>query len=307
MHCTRLIEEKISQAKVLLSAFVEVAAADLHCANFSPSDLLQFLQTSSPSQTTPPSLSFDSLQFFDEEVRHCFSSCLAVDILDVHWQQGQLNVSFGGLGFRSLSHHCCAAFISSLSLSGIGSTSNKHLVNAISRFNTLVSPSDVITIDAILFSPSQQALSKKLDSHLFNSILRTSSPANKACLLSSSAPYASSWLSVVPSVGLGLHLDSPEFHTAVKWWLGMNSSARSSCPFCPDITLDPLSHHAVSCRQGGDVVIRHNHLRNIIVDLCHRAHLSVRVEVGRGLLGSHNYSRPADVLVGLSQLLVMSP
>ena len=32
-------------------------------------------------------------------------------------------------------------------------------------------------------------------------------------------------------------------------------------------------------------------------DLCHRAHLSVRVEAGRGLLGSHNYSRPADVLV----------
>ena len=50
----------------------------------------------------------------------------------------------------------------------------------------------------------------------------TSSPANKACLLSSSAAHASSWLSVVPSVGLALQLDSSEFHTAVKWWLGMN-------------------------------------------------------------------------------------
>ena len=46
-----------------------------------------------------------------------------------------------------------------------------------------------------------------------------------------------------------------------------------------------------------EVVIRHNHLRNIIADLCRRAHLSVRIEVGRGLLGSHNYSRPADILV----------
>ena len=77
----------------------------------------------------------------------------------------------------------------------------------------------------------------------------------------------------------------------------MNSSARSSCPFCPDITLDPISHHAISCRHGGDVVIRHNRLRNIIVNLCRHAHLSARVEVGRGLLGSHDYSRPADVLV----------
>ena len=61
--------------------------------------------------------------------------------------------------------------------------------------------------------------------------------------------------------------------------------------------MDPLSHHAVSCRHGVDVVIRHNRLQNIIVDLCRRAHLSVCVEVGRGLLGSHYYSRPADVLV----------
>ena len=87
----------------------------------------------------------------------------------------------------------------------------------------------------------------------------------------------------------------------------MNSTARSSCPFCPDIALDPLSHHAVSCRHGGDVVIRHNHLRNIIADLCRRAHLSVRIEVGRGLLGSHNYSRPADVLVDGWDSTVTSP
>ena len=86
----------------------------------------------------------------------------------------------------------------------------------------------------------------------------TSSPANEARLLSSSAAHAGSWLSVVPSVGLGLHLESYEFHTAVKWWLGMNTTARLSCPFCPDIALDPLGQHAVSCRHGGDVVIRHN-------------------------------------------------
>ena len=122
----------------------------------------------------------------------------------------------------------------------------------------------------------------------------TSSPANKARLLSSSAAHASSWLSVVPSVGLGLHLESYEFYTAVKWWLGMNSTARSSCPICPDIA---TCHHAASCRHGDDVVIRHNRLRNIIAALCRRAHLSVQVEVGRGLLGSHNYAWSADVLV----------
>eukprot|EP00731_Ephydatia_muelleri_P001419 Em0001g1419a len=154
-----------------------------------------------------------------------------------------------------------------------------------------------ISADSLQSFDEEHALSRKLDSHLFHSILMASSPANKARLLSSSAAHASSWLSVVPSVGLGLHLDSSEFHTAVIWWLGMNFTARSSCPFCPDIALDPLGHHAVSCRHGGDVVIRHNRLRNIIADFCRRAHLSVRIEVGRGLLGTHNYTRPADVLV----------
>ena len=77
----------------------------------------------------------------------------------------------------------------------------------------------------------------------------------------------------------------------------MNSSVGSVCPFCPHITLDPLGHHTVSCRHGGNVVTRHNHLRNIFTEFCHCAHLSVRVEAGRGLLGVNRNSHPADVLV----------
>ena len=149
LHCTHFISEKISQAKGLLSALVEVAAADLHVAM---SLLRSFCKLVHLARTTPPSISYDSLRFFDEEVRHCFSSCLAVDIPDVHWQEAQLSLSFGGLGLSSISHHCCAAFISSLSFSGIGRASNRHLVSAISRFNNLVSPSDAITVEAILSS-----------------------------------------------------------------------------------------------------------------------------------------------------------
>ena len=40
-----------------------------------------------------------------------------------------------------------------------------------------------------------------------------------------------------------------------------------------------------------------NHLRNIFAEFCRRAHLSVRVEVGQGLLRVQSNSRPADVLV----------
>ena len=92
---------------------------------------------------------------------------------------------------------------------------------------------------------------------------------NKARLLSASAPHASAWLSVAPSVGLNLHLHSPEFQTAVRWWLGLDTSFASVCPFCSGVALDYLSHHAVSCRHGGDTAIRHNKLCDIIADLRH--------------------------------------
>ena len=43
--------------------------------------------------------------------------------------------------------------------------------------------------------------------------------------------------------------------------LGINTSLSSYCPYCPDHQLDPLGHHAVTCKGGGDVVLRHNSLR----------------------------------------------
>ena len=69
------------------------------------------------------------------------------------------------------------------------------------------------------------------------------------------------------------------------------------CPFCPDMALDPLGHHAVTCRHGGDVVICHNHLWDDIFDLCRHAHLSVRLEKGNGLTRDLDPTRPAEILI----------
>ena len=41
----------------------------------------------------------------------------------------------------------------------------------------------------------------------------------------------------------------------------------------------------------GDVVIRHNHLRDVVVELCHSAHWSVGVEEGHG---PHKRSQPCS-------------
>ena len=69
-------------------------------------------------------------------------------------------------------------------------------------------------------------------------------------LLSVAASHSSSWLSVVPSIRFDLHLESNENPMGIKWWLGLDTSGRSMCPFCPNTALDPLGHHAVTCRLG---------------------------------------------------------
>ena len=144
--------------------------------------------------------------------------------------------------------------------------------------------------------PIQKTLSSKFDDHLFNNLLTLSSLADKARLLSISSPHASAWLSVTPSEGLGLHLDPPVFQIAVKWWLGLDTSEGSQCTLCPGV-LDHLGHHAVTCKYGGDVVFRHNKIRDILVETCRRAHIGVQVEVGNNLTHDHNKTRPADILL----------
>eukprot|EP00731_Ephydatia_muelleri_P010464 Em0005g1050a len=88
-----------------------------------------------------------------------------------------------------------------------------------------------------------------------------------------------------------------QFQVAIKWWLGLDTSGGSLCSLCPDTVLDPLGHHASTCKRGGDAVFRHNRLRDVVAESCRLAHLSVKVEAGYNLTPDHSHTRPADVLV----------
>ena len=114
------------------------------------------------ARTTPTNLCEDSLKFFDEEVRLCFSSCVAIDVPDPQWQQAQLSPKLGGLRLRSLSLHSCAAFISSVASLEMGNPDNTHLQQAILRFNARVSPQGLHHhgICAQFSSPAEVAVSK---------------------------------------------------------------------------------------------------------------------------------------------------
>ena len=67
------------------------------------------------------------------------------------------------------------------------------------------------------------------------------------------------------STSQGLHLDPNEFRVAIKRRLGLDTSQGSQCACCPAHSLDPLGHHALTCKCGGDVILRHNALRDTLV------------------------------------------
>ena len=77
----------------------------------------------------------------------------------------------------------------------------------------------------------------------------------------------------------------------------MDTSQGSQCALCPDNALDPLGHHAITCKRGGDVVVRYNTLRDVLAETCHRAHLGIQVEAGNDLTADHSHTRPADLLL----------
>ena len=127
------------------------------------------------ARATPPSRSADYLKLFDEEVRLCFTSCIAVDVPDPSWQQAQLSPSLGGLGFCSLALHSSVAFIASFASSGFCSPDNIHMLQAATHFNAQVHPQESTTAEAVLAClPLQRALSKKLDNHAFQFLLSSS-------------------------------------------------------------------------------------------------------------------------------------
>eukprot|EP00731_Ephydatia_muelleri_P006103 Em0003g351a len=126
-------------------------------------------------------------------------------------------------------------FLALVREAGFGSVTNLYLCSAVADFNSAVPPDKALQIHSLLSASlvSQKELSSTLDTCMFNLLLETSSNADQARLLSVSAPHASSWLSVLPSQGLGLHLDAPVHEVAIKWWLGMDTSQGSQCALCP--------------------------------------------------------------------------
>ena len=234
---------------------------------------------------------------FDEDVLHCLEECAAFELTHSATKQVQLLLRHGGLGLTSVSSHSSSAYISSLSNAiDVTSAPNSfhHLNEAIALYNMKIDSADAVTIQSVTSSPPQQHhLSGKIEDNSFQNLLINSTVCTRARLRAVSATNANAWLRAIPSIHNDLALEPQEVQVLLKWWLGIPiSTADSKYPLCSS-ALDPDCHHALTCRSGGDIIARHNKLRDCFANLCSKACLSPQLEKGPGL----DFSRPADVLV----------
>ena len=298
IFCAKFLAQKRAKAVRLLSQVAEVGSIDPQIALLLLRQCASFCKLVHIARSTPPSLVSEGLALFDGEVRCHFSDCVGIDASDAVWQQVQLSLSRGGLGLRRLELHCSAAYLASVIKTSNSDPLDEFSRQAVSIYNRLVPQASSLSDNSLLESgSSQKKLSAGIENHQFDQLCATSTPANRARLLSVSSRHTPSWLAVIPSRGLNLCMEPEEFQVAVKWWLGMDTSPQQRCPHCHDHQLDPLGHHAVTCKGGGDAVIRHNALRDVFAQFCHRARLGGQLEVGYGSGGDVSNSRPADFLV----------
>ena len=198
--------------------------------------------------------------------------------------------------------HAQAAYIASLSTSLTSiqpsELTMQHLCDAIMVFNGKAACCEQLSVEGVLAtSQHQHKLSSAIEKAGFLSLLDGASTVDKARLLAISTPQALAWLRAQPSPKLGLDLLPNEVQALVKWWFGLPVfTDTDACPHCSQ-TLHIHGHHALICRSGGDVVTRHNRLRDSFADFCLRACPAPELERGCGLTSTKDGTHPADVLV----------
>ena len=140
----------------------------------------------------------------------------------------------------------------------------------------------------------QRALSRAIDQACFDQLLAEAPDVRaKALALSSSIPHAGDWLHAIPSSALGLHLHDWEFRLCLQYWLGVPMVENGSkCPVC-SVDIDTFGDHHISCRGNGDLIHRHDSLRDALFTAAQSAALGPRKEVPSLIPGGK--SRPADL------------
>ena len=145
-------------------------------------------------------------------------------------------------------------------------------------------------------TPQSQA-SLEFDEKVHASLVKSAPTDRDAQRLRRCAqPHANGFITAVPSEEdrRDTLLKPRVFRTAVAYRLGVPVLDKEiPCPLCKQ-TIDIFGDHATCCQRNGDIIIRHNTLRNLVDNFASDGLLSPELEK-QGILGNTTGRRPGDV------------
>ena len=300
--CEEVFQARLAKLKVSLGALRDMGDSQLETTLLR--SCLALPKVSYVLRACPPSHICRTSVDFDKAYRVTLESILGGPISDWSWLKASIPSYKGGLGLRSASLHAPAAFLASSSTSkplverilGHPPGPSPHTSPAVSALATAAAHPDWSSLDDINVPLHQRSLSLSIDEACFQRLL-TSAPSirSRALALSSSLPHAGDWLSVVPSISLGLHLQDREFRCCLRYWLGTPILSNPiPCPECRG-TADIFGDHQVGCGGNGDRISRHNAVRDVVFAAAQSAALAPSKETP-GVV-PNSMSRPADILL----------
>ena len=182
-----------------------------------------------------------------------------------------------------------------------GANPSSEFGTALTAYNANLPTSEHLSA-AQAASLSQKQLSAKLDSAGHQQRLDTVCNSDRATLISESQDGAKDFWNVVPSASKGLAVPAAEFVTELQFRLCMDVNSGEYCPLC-DAVLDNRGHHCRQCAAGGDRTVRHNKVRNEVLNFCHQEAAMPQAELEKpGLLlparphdEQQSARRPADI------------
>jgi len=255
-------------------------------------------------RTCPPDYHEEALKIFDEITHDSLASIAGTDLDKFSWLQATLPLSLGGIGISSAVSKARPAFLGSVAqstkllrqiLKDPDAKPRAHFSSCLVEFNeTLDDIENDMTLDMLMKDVNpQKTLSIEVDKIAQKNLLAMVPDSAKARILSSASKHAGAWLTVAPNKFLYLNMHPIDFSICLRYRLGVSVHQEGEmCPVCNEETLDANGNHGVNCKKSGDMISRHNAIRDYLASQCQTAQLSPRTEVG-----DEGNLRPGDVFL----------
>jgi hypothetical protein len=233
-------------------------------------------------RTTPLHQWVEQGEKFDSMIRSAAGRILGITMSDRMFAQAALTPKLGGLGLRKSVEHADFAYSASW-----------HESQRQAR-ETWIRPGQV----SLLPVPQSQA-SYEFDEAVHAYLVDTApTEREKQRLLRVAQPHAGAFVTALPSQeeDKDTIMRPRIYRTAVAYRLGAKVlNNEIPCPLCTQ-PINIYGDHATCCAKSGDLVIRHNTLRNLVASIASSGLLNPVLEK-QGILGNTSGRRPGDVTI----------